>query len=125
MAKRVLVIDDDVAVLEALETALTYEEFEVIAMASAGSIFKIIEETKPDIILLDFVLEGLTGGEICRHVKSNPSTKHLPVIIISAYQGDIGSLKSFGCDHFIPKPFSLIDLINGIKETLEKGVISL
>ena len=120
MWKRVLVLDDDIAVLEAIETALTYEDFEVITMGRTYNIFKSIEEYKPDIILLDFILDGLTGGEICRNIKANPDTQHLPVIIISAYQGSMESLKAYGCDHFIAKPFSLKDLIDGINKTLYK-----
>jgi CheY-like chemotaxis protein len=124
MAKKVLVLDDDLAVLEAVETALTYEDFEVVTIGRTYNIFKTIEEHNPDIILLDFILEGLTGGEICRNIKSNPATRHLPVIIISAYQGNIGPLKSFGCDHFIAKPFDLIELIDGINQTLDKKSIN-
>lgn len=121
MAKRVLVLDDDIAVLEAIESALTYEDFEVITMGRTYNIFKSIEDHRPDIILLDFVLDGLTGGEICRNIKTNPATRHLPVIIISAYQGNIESMNAFKCDHFIPKPFSLTELIEGINKTLEKA----
>lgn len=114
-------LDDDIAVLEAIETALTYEDFEVITIGRTYNIFKSIEDHKPDIILLDFILDGLTGGEICKNIKTNPATRHLPVIIISAYQGTIESLKSYGCDHFIAKPFSLNDLVDGINKTLPKA----
>lgn len=123
MGKRVLVLDDDIAVLEAIETALTYEDFEVITIGRTYNIFKSIDEYKPDIILLDFILDGLNGGEICRNIKANPDTKHLPVVIISAYQGNIKSLEAYGCDHFIAKPFSLKDLIDGINKTLNNASV--
>lgn len=123
MAKRVLVLDDDIAVLEAIESALTYEDFEVTTIGRTYNIFKSIDEHKPDIILLDFILGGLTGGEICRNIKANPDTKHLPVVIISAYQGNMESLKTYGCDHFIAKPFSLKDLIDGINKTLDQASV--
>ena len=118
MTKRVLVLDDDIAVLEAIETALTYEGFEVKTLGRTYSILKSIEEYRPDVILLDFILDGISGGEICRQIKSSSQTKHLPVIIISAYQGNIEGLKEFGCDHFIPKPFDLIELHSGINKVL-------
>ena len=84
MAKRVLVLDDDIAVLEAIETALTYEDFDVKTIGRTYNIFKTIDEYHPDVILIDFILDGMNGGEICRQIKSNPNTRHLPVIIIYA-----------------------------------------
>ena len=118
MAKRVLVLDDDIAVLEAIETALTYEDFEVKTLGRTYNIIKTVEEYNPDVILLDFILDGISGGELCKQIKSNSRTKHLPVIIISAYQGNIEALRQFGCDHFIPKPFDLTELHSGINQVL-------
>ena len=118
MAKRVLVLDDDIAVLEAIETALTYEDFDVKTIGRTYNIFKTIDEYHPDVILIDFILDGMNGGEICRQIKSNPNTRHLPVIIISAYQADSKKLLEFGCDHFIAKPFDLSELNEGIGKVL-------
>lgn len=118
MAKRVLVIDDDIDVLEVIESILTYESFEVISISKTNDIIKTIEEYHPDIVLLDFVLGKLSGGELCKQIKSNFNTQHLPVIIISAYKKDLEALDAFDCDHFIPKPFSLVELIDGINKTL-------
>ena len=125
MAKKVLVLDDDIAVLEAIETALTYEDFEVRTLGRTYNIFKTIEEYNPDVILLDFILDGISGGEICQQIKNNAQTQHLPVIIISAYQGNIEALKSFGCDHFIAKPFDLVELQDGINKVLNKKNVAM
>lgn len=121
MKKRVLVLDDDLDVLEAIATILVYENFEVTTIGRTYNIFKSIDDYKPDIILLDHILEGLTGGEICKQLKSNPSTSNIPVIIISAYKVTAEMLNQYGCDHFIPKPFGLSDLLEGINSTLEKA----
>ena len=125
MAKRILVLDDDIAVLEAIETALTYEDFEVITIGRTYNIFKSIQEYHPDVILIDFILDGITGGEICKQIKSNPETRHLPVIIISAYNSGTELPYSFGCDHFIPKPFDLAELYRGVNRVLNKNTMSM
>src|SRR5690349_16833469 len=110
MARKVLVLDDDIAVLEAIESALIYEDFEVKTIGRTYNIFKTIDEYSPDVILIDFILDGINGGELCKQIKGNPRTSHLPVIIISAYQGNMNTLREFGCDYFIAKPFDLAEL---------------
>lgn len=123
MARRVLVLDDDIAVLEAIETALTYEGYEVRTIGRTYNIFKTIKEYNPDVILIDFILDGINGGEICKQIKNNPETRSLPVILISAYQGNIKTLLEFGCDHFIAKPFDLTELHDGINKVMNlKGL---
>lgn len=118
MAKRVLVLDDDVAVLEAIETALVYDGFEVKTLGHTYNIFNNIQGFNPDFIILDFMLYGVNGAELCRQIKANPETRHLPVIMISAYVSNFDLLRKFGCDHFISKPFDLSELQQGIDKVL-------
>lgn len=118
MGKRILVVDDDLDVLEAIEAALKYEGYETFKVGRTYNIFNTINHCKPDLIMVDFVLEGATGGEICLQVKKNPETEHIPIIIISAYPQSDEALKEFGCNAFIPKPFSLDDLYLGIHKCL-------
>jgi len=118
MAKRVLVLDDDMGVLEAIESALTYEGFVVRTLGRTYNIFKNIQDFNPDVIILDFLLGGISGAELCKQIKNNRETKYLPVIIISAYKPNIGLLRSFGCDYFLSKPFDLAELYRGINKVL-------
>ncbi len=85
MAKRILILDDDKAVLEALEAALEYANFDVKTARESDDIFKDIEEFNPDLVLIDYLLRGINGGELCHQIKSNSRTAQLPVILISAY----------------------------------------
>ena len=124
MGKRVLVLDDDPDVLEIIESILTFEEFEVTALSKTENIFQTIADHQPDVILLDFVLGGADGGDLCRQIKSNTETQLIPVVIISAYQGNMGAFKEVGCDRFIPKPFSLNELVEGINITLDNKAFS-
>jgi DNA-binding response OmpR family regulator len=117
--KKVLVIDDDEAVLDVMKEALVYEGFEVKIADKADDIQGMISAYSPDVLLIDYILNGINGGEICHQIKENNSTGKLPVIIVSAYPKVLTSLGLYGCDKFIPKPFDLDDLVESIKSVLQ------
>jgi DNA-binding response OmpR family regulator len=117
--KKVLVIDDDEAVLDVMKEALVYEGFEVKIADKADDIQGMISAYSPDVLLIDYILNGINGGEICHQLKENNSTGKLPVIIVSAYPRVLTSLGLYGCDKFIPKPFDLDDLVESIKSVLQ------
>lgn len=114
--KRVLVMDDDASILEAIEEALSYQNFQVKSIDESQMALKIAIEYKPDIILLDYLVDDVNGGEICHQLKSNPDTRHIPVIIMSGAPRVFESLGDYGCNSFIPKPFSLNELINTLQK---------
>ncbi|MBB5394075.1 response regulator [Mucilaginibacter sp. AK015] len=119
--KKVLVIDDDADVLDIMEEALKYEGFSVMTSNTADDLVTLINNYKPDILLIDYLLKGINGGDICHQVKVTPQTSQLPVIIFSAYPRVLLSLGNYGCDKFIPKPFDLTDLVGNIKTILSAG----
>lgn len=112
--KRVLVVDNDPAILDVMEEILGYEGFEVKTYSDTDNIFNCINSFNPDVILIDYILNGINGGELCAEIKKTPETSHLPVIIISAYSKVLLSLGNYGCDDFISKPFELDHLISRI-----------
>ncbi|TSD62902.1 response regulator [Inquilinus sp. KBS0705] len=116
--KKVLIIDDDEAVLDVMKEALLYEGFEVKTSDEAEDITSLIDNYSPDLLLIDYILKGINGGEICHQVKVNPKTDKLPVIIVSAYPRVLTSLGYYGCDKFIPKPFDLSNLVGSINTVL-------
>lgn len=118
MAKRILILDDDKAVLEALEAALEYANFDVKTARESDDIFKDIEEFNPDLVLIDYLLRGINGGELCHQIKSNSRTAQLPVILISAYPRVLLSLGDYGCNAFMAKPFDLSDLVSQINNCI-------
>jgi len=117
--KKVLVIDDDEAVLDVMKEALIYEGFEVKIADKADDIQSMISTYSPDLLLIDYILNGINGGEICHQLKESNITGKLPVIIVSAYPRVLTSLGLYGCDKFIPKPFDLDDLVGSIKSVLQ------
>ncbi len=114
MIRKVLVMDDDTSILKVLEEALSYENFQVKTTAESLSILQTVDDYSPDVILLDYLIGHVNGGEICHQIKSNPATRHIPVIIMSAYPRVFESLGTYGCNSFIPKPFGLSQLVDAI-----------
>ena len=122
MQKRILVIDNDQDILEAVDAALTMENYSVETSPIVEDIFEMIHDKNPDLILIDYLLYGINGGELCHMIKTEPSTSHLPVIIFSGYPKVIQSLGTYECDAFISKPFELDAFMATIKECLSKSV---
>jgi DNA-binding response OmpR family regulator len=123
MAKRLLILDNDRDVLEIMQEVFLYEGFEVKTLEGTTDIFNEISEYQPDIIMLDYILNGINGGEICHQVKTHQSTCTMPVIIVSAYPKVINSLGYYGCDSFIPKPFDITDLVDKVNTLLNKALV--
>jgi DNA-binding response OmpR family regulator len=116
--KKIMIIDNDSAILDVMQEALIYEGFNVIVYQCSDNILSAVNQHKPDVILIDYILDGINGGEICHEVKANLATSKLPVVIISAYPKVIMSLGTYGCDKFIAKPFDLSELVSSINDLL-------
>ena len=113
MARKVLLIEDDRDIRDTIVYALEDAGFEVIASDNAR-ILKSLDELKPDLILLDNWLtdwkSDANGQQISKELKSNPATKHIPVIIVSAVSNIQEVTKAALADGYIKKPFELDDL---------------
>jgi len=109
---KILIIDDDADLLELLQDFLQSSSFDVKTNKSSGGIFETITQYQPDLIILDYLLDGINGGELCHQVKT---TTHIPVILYSAYSRVLLSLGTYGCDQFIPKPFDLDFLLESVR----------
>jgi len=118
MSKKLLIIDNDAEVLNMIQEALIYEGFEVRTLSGTDHIFKIIHEYQPDLIMIDYILDGINGGEICHDIKVNVETCHIPVIIMSAYSRVILSLGSYRSDAFLAKPFGLDEMVKLVNKLL-------
>ena len=109
MAKRnILAVDDEDDIRELLHYNLTREGYEVTCVASGEDALKIIETILPDLVLLDLMLPGIDGLEVCRRLKYTPRTAAIPVIILSAKgsDADVVSGLELGAEDYIVKPFS-------------------
>jgi DNA-binding response OmpR family regulator len=119
MKKRVLVLDDDRDILNIISDVLMASGAEVKAVLGTGDILGLVESFNPDIVLLDYLLDGINGGELCCQIKNNPKTSHLPVILISAHPKVLLSLGTYKCDMIIPKPFDIDNLVSKVNRLTE------
>ncbi|MCC8407590.1 response regulator [Mucilaginibacter sp. UR6-1] len=118
MITNILIIDDQPEMLELMTDVLTPEGFNVTALLYTDDIAQSISIYQPDIVLLDHLLAGVNGGELCREIKNHPLTASLPVILLSGYPRLLEAFGDYGCDAFIPKPFDLDEMIGAIKRCL-------
>jgi DNA-binding response OmpR family regulator len=119
MKKKILVIDDDQDILDLTEFLLQDNGYEVIASLTA-SILDDILQINPDLILLDNWLEGVTGQELCKALKTTAATKHIPVIIFSASTGLKEIADDCLADGYIEKPFDIDVLQQKIASLLQR-----
>jgi len=112
--KRILIVDNDNDVLDIMKEVLTYEGYEVNGLLETDDIFPEIIKYRPDIIILDYIINGINGGELCHQIKINHYTNDIPVILMSAYPRVFNSLGNYGCNSFIPKPFNLDEIVECI-----------
>jgi DNA-binding response OmpR family regulator len=115
MENRILVLDDDPGILEVIDLSLTYCGFQVRPMLSGDNVFRMIDDFEPNLIILDYLLTGKNGGEICQDLKSDPLKKDIPVIMLSAHPEAAKRNSEYGCDSFLSKPFDLDRLVTEIK----------
>ena|ERR1044072_7206739 len=117
--KRILVVDDDPAILDALEQMLRDEGYEVETTVKDG---RYVEESLgrglPDLIILDMLLSGHDGRDICRTLKSRPETTRIPIIMISAHPSAEATSLAAGADDFLAKPFNVDALLLKVEKLL-------
>src|SRR5262245_17605926 len=117
MTARVLVVDDLPANVKLMEARLSAEYFDVISALSGQDALAICERGECDIVLLDVMMPDMDGFEVCRRLKANPATHHLPIIMVTALDQAADRVKGLqaGADDFLTKPVSDIALIGRVR----------
>ena len=116
----ILVVDDELVFIEALTISLEREGFGVIAAADGPAALKAISEKDPDLILLDVMLPGMSGIDVCREIRKSSS---VPVIMVTAKGEEIDAVVGLevGADDYITKPYRLRELIARIRDILRRS----
>lgn len=117
---KLLIIDDDKELLSVLDIVLTSQDFQVVTSGPFCNIFELVYQHTPDLVIIDYLMSPVNGGELCRLLKENSATKELPIIIISAYDRVFKSIGDYGCNLFLPKVIDSSILIKHITGLLEK-----
>ena len=124
MSSHVLVIEDEPDIRKTIDYNLSKESFKVTQASSIEEGEKVLASNKIDVIILDLMLPDGSGLTLCRDIKSEPNTKHIPVIILTAKTEEVDRVVGFelGADDYVTKPFSVRELILRVKAILKRGV---
>ncbi|MGH6683451.1 MAG: response regulator, partial [Pseudolabrys sp.] len=117
MTARILVVDDVPANVRLLEARLSAEYFEVTTASNGSEALALVERAECDIVLLDVMMPDMDGFEVCRKLKSNPKTHHVPVVMVTALDQPSDRVKGLeaGADDFLTKPVSDVALIARVR----------
>lgn len=125
MTARVLVVDDVLPNVKLLEAKLTSEYFDVLCATSGPDALEIVQREMPDIVLLDVMMPGMNGFEVCRAIKQDEATAHIPVIMVTALDQTsdrIAGLEA-GAEDFLTKPVDDIALFARVKSLVRLKVM--
>ena len=125
MSGTVLVVDDEKDILDVVEFNLTQSGFNVHVAPDGRTAVDVARERKPDLILLDLMLPDLSGTEVLRLLRSNPSTRDVPIVFLTARGEEIDRIVGFelGADDYVTKPFSVRELVLRVKAVLRRSGI--
>ena len=123
MNPKILVVDDEIDILTLLEYNLKKAGFKVISANDGPEAIESAKREKPNLIILDIMLPSMEGTEVCKALKKDDTTSHIPVIMLNAKGEEIDRIVGLelGADDYITKPFSPRELILRVKAVLKRG----
>jgi CheY-like chemotaxis protein len=118
----ILVVDDEPDIVKLVAISLKLGNFDVITSFGGPEALEILKTRKPDLVLLDIMMPEMSGYEVCKKIKSDPATKDLPVVMLTAkgQKGDAEKGLEAGADDYIIKPFDPYDLGELVTRILNK-----
>ena len=122
----VLLVEDEPAQREVLVYNLGAEGFDVITADNGEDGLLLVEENHPDLIILDWMIPQLSGLEVCLRLKSNPKTRQIPVIMLSARAEDVDRVRGLetGADDYVVKPYSVIEFTARVKAHFRRANVA-
>ena len=123
MGARILAVEDEEALSALLEYNLAQEGFEVSLAADGDDAMVSIDEERPDLVLLDWMLPGLSGIEICRRIRARAELRDMPVIMLTARGEEADRIRGLdtGADDYLTKPFSIPELVARVRAVLRRA----
>ena len=120
---RVLILEDDLNLVEMLKWHFEREGFEVRYTSDGDAALRMAHESSPDLVLIDWMIPGLSGIEVCERLRDHPSTKTVPIIILTAKAEERDRVRGLetGADDYLAKPFSPRELIARSKAVLRRA----
>jgi two-component system phosphate regulon response regulator PhoB len=123
LKRKVLVVDDEPDIVEFVQYNLRKEMYETLSAGDGPKALQIARQQRPDLILLDLMLPGIDGLDVCRSLKASRETAHIPIIMLTAKgeETDIVTGLEIGADDYVPKPFSMRLLLARMKAVLRRA----
>ena len=120
MPRQILIVDDEPNIVVPLQFLMEQQRYEVITAQSGEEALESISKYTPDLVLLDIMLPGIDGFEVCQIMRLNPDWRHIKVIFLTAKGRDVDIAKGLvlGADAYITKPFSNSEIVAKVKELL-------
>ncbi|USG62957.1 phosphate regulon transcriptional regulator PhoB [Sneathiella marina] len=120
---KIMVVEDEPAMVELLQYNLESEGFDVVSATDGEEALLVLEEEKPEMLLLDWMIPKISGIEICRRLRRDPVHRNLPVIIITARGEETDRIRGLdvGADDYVSKPFSPAELMARVRAVLRRN----
>ena len=120
--RQVMIVDDDLDALALMERVLLDEGCELIKVSNATEVGLKAIQLSPDLILLDFLMPEINGFDVCRALRTNESTRHIPIMAVTCLdkENDIERIFACGADDYLAKPFKVDKFITKVRELLNK-----
>lgn len=120
---RLLLVEDDPALVELLEFRFDAEGYHVITTDDGDEALLLVEEQQPDVIILDWMINGTSGIEVCRRLRRARGTAHIPVIMLTARESEQDRVRGLevGADDYVVKPFSPRELLARVEAVLRRS----
>ena len=122
MQKKILIVEDEESLLKLESILLTTKGYLVQGATTGLAALEAVAAEAPDLILLDIMLPEMDGFEVCEHLKKNPETRHIPIILLTARKTpeDVARGKEVGANHYITKPFKSAMVMETIEQLLSR-----
>lgn len=119
--KKILIVEDEESLLKLESILLTSKGYEVQGVGDGRAALEAISRSKPDLVLLDIMLPEIDGFEVCRRIKEDDETRHIPVIMLTAKKSreDMARGEQVGADWYITKPFKSAMVIETIQRFID------
>jgi twitching motility two-component system response regulator PilG len=121
--RKILIVEDEVSLLKLESILLTTRGYKVSGVTDGLKALEEIKKDMPDLVLLDIMIPGIDGFEVCRRIKADPVTTNLPVVMLTAKKSTADQTRGVeaGADAYITKPFKSAKIIEIVEELLRKN----
>ena len=123
--KKILIVDDDKNICRSLSFSFTEEGYSVLETYNGSDAIRKVKSFSPDLILLDIILPDMTGMEVCKVIKEDEATRHIPIIMLTAMGDRVTKTDGFGsgADDYISKPYDMFDVLARVKAHLRAKLL--